>query len=635
MNAIEIKITCAWKTFIFGSLLLLAAVPDHARASDHPEMLGDLSLEALADVVITSVSKKEERKNQVAAAVFVLSGDEIRAHGAQTLAEALRLVPGISVARNSANSWSVSARGFNSSLADKMEVVLDGRSLYTPLFSGVWWDAQSTFMDDIERIEVIRGPGASVWGANAVHGVINIVTRAASETQGNVVNLGLGSEVKRQANVRHGGKIGERGHYRVYAQSSDYDSSESLAGKDNQDAWDFNQLGFRSDWGLASGAGLTVQGDAYEGELQQGNQMGEISGFNLLGRWDKTLNQHSTLSVQSYLDHTERVFPGQFSEDRDQIDLEIVHNFQFGERHNIVWGGGYRRSDDDIKGGAISFDPQSKTLETLSLFVQDQISLTETTTLTVGTKIEENDFTGTEVQPTLRLAWSPDPLHTLWGGLSRAIRTPNRVDNDISALGFAGSEDFESEVALTAETGYRFPFGQNANVDLVAFYTDYDKLRAVDASGPPPLMADNLGEGESWGVEVSSLWIPNSKTRLLFSYRYLDIDLEFPPTSLNGQLNADPTHEAFVRGSYALRDNLNLTAMLRYVDNLSADPSGLITTNQPVPSYTELNLGLQYNLSPRLEWSIHGQNLLDDSHQEFTGGAAIERSVFTQLKWRF
>lgn len=615
-------------------ILVFCAGLLHAQAS-HADDLSGFSLEDLANVVVTSVSKKAESKNSAAAAIYVLTGEEIRAHGVRSLPEALRLVPGLSVARTDSQNWAVSARGFNSFLADKMEVVLDGRSLYTPLFSGVFWDAQATLIDDIERIEVIRGPGASVWGANAVNGVINIVTKSSLYTQGNVANLGVGTEDS-HISMRHGGKVGNSGNYRIYAQGSDYDSTEMPQGMDGQDDWDLAQTGFRTDWALDSDSDLTVQGDAYEGELESQQDMGEISGFNLLGRWNRKLGADSGLSVQTYFEHIERIFPGQFDEDRDQFDLEIVHNFTLGQRQEIVWGASYRRSSDDIKsfpGSTTAFDPAADTLETLGIFVQDQIPLSATTELTLGTKIEENDYTGTEVQPTVRIAWSPDALHTLWGSVSRAVRTPNRLDRAVNIMGFTGSEDFDSEVAVSYEAGYRFPFGENANVDLAAFYVDYDELRAVDVSGPPPLFTANLGEATSRGIEASALWIPSSRSRWLFAYRYLDIDYEFPATSIGGEIGADPSHEAFIRSTYAIKDNLDVTGMLRYVDDLEFDQSTGPVSN--VSSYTELNLGLIYRISPNLEWSVHGENLLSDSHQEFSGNHEIERSVFTQLKWRF
>ncbi len=619
---------------LLGGLLSLTTVVAPADEYD----LTELSIEDLANLVVTSVSKKEERQQSAAAAIYVLTGDEIRAHGATNIAEALRLVPGLSVARSDAQNWAISARGFNSALADKMEVVLDGRSLYTPLFSGVFWDAQSTFIDDIERIEVIRGPGAAVWGANAVNGVINIVTRSAADTQGNIINLGLGDEVKRQMAARHGGRIGESGHYRVYAQGTDYDDSLDLNGNSRSDAWDLAQAGFRSDWQLEGGDGLTLQGDIYDGTLGTVSRDGEISGFNLLGRWQHRLDNQSQLSLQSYLDHSERLFPGEFEEERDTLDVELVHNFMFGSRHEFVWGAGFRHSSDQIDslpGGSISFAPDGDTLETASLFVQDEYRLNEHTQLTIGTKIEENDFTGTEVQPTLRIAWSPDNQRTWWGSVSRAVRTPNRLDRDVTIQGFTGSDDFESEVALSVESGYRFPLATDVRADITVFFTDYKDLRAINSSGLPPFPVDNLGEGESWGVEASALWIPGPRSRWLFAYRYLDLELEFPAQAINGQLNTDPKHQAFVRGHYELSDRLDITGMLRYSDELPEEAGSLVGGGDPVPSYTELNLGLVYRVSPQLEWSLHGRDLLHDSHREFGNTAEIERSVFTQLKWRF
>ncbi len=622
-------------------LLVSALLYSHgtAQASEIID-LTEFSLEALGDVVITSVSKKKEKKSSAAAAIYVLTGDEIRAHGVRSLPDALRLIPGLTVAKSGASDWAISARGFNSFLADKMEVVMDGRSLYTPLLSGVFWDAQSTFIDDIERIEVIRGPGASVWGANAVNGVINIVTRSSKDTSGTVVNTGVGTETKSHLSARHGGKLGEKGFYRAYVQSSDYDETKSLSGGGANDDWDYKQAGFRTDFQLDNSADLTVQGDLYDSNTSSNDSTGEISGFNLLGNWNKTLSNGSNLSTRVVYDHIERLMPGQFDEDRDQYEIELVHNFQWGTQHDIVWGAAYRLSEDVLKtipGGGISFDPESESLQTLSAFIQDQYSLTDTLELTFGTKVEENDFTGTEVQPTIRLAWSPDPLHTWWGALSRAVRTPNRLDRDSAIFGFRGSDEFDSEVAISAETGFRFPLNKSTTGDIAVFYTEYSELRAIARNGQS-FRAENLGEGESWGIEASTLWVPNHRANILFAYRYLSVDLDFPASSTSGQLNTDPDHQAFVRGSYKVNDKLLLSSMLRYVDKL-VDPdsrgAGATPSNSTVPAYKELNMGVIYQYSPTIEWSLHAENLLHSSHREFGNDVAIERSAYTQIKWRF
>ncbi len=509
------------------AFVLLGALISWSTNAESAEMLPDdlstLSLESLMNIEVTSVSKRAENLTSAAAAVFVLSGEEIRRSGVRSLPEALRLVPGVTVAQIDAHTWAVTARGFNSSLSDKLEVLLDGRSLYTPFFSGVYWDEKNTFMQDIERIEVIRGPGATLWGANAVNGVINIITKSASDTQGTVVEGGAGSGgVSRFAGARHGGKLGESGHYRAYVQTFEYDENQRRSGIDAQDGGDLSQLGFRSDWTRGERDAFTVQGDLYEGTAEEQVDT-QMEGYNLIGRWTRQLSETSEWSVQFFYDHYLRDDPtSNYQEERDTYDVDFSHRFRWLPKHEIVWGGGYRRSSDDIE--SFLFDPASRTLETYNLFIQDQIDLSDKLKLTIGSKFEQNDFTGFEIQPSLRFAYLVDDQHTFWGAISRAVRTPNRVDHDLFVPPVVvGSSDFESETVIAYELGYPTFLRDNLTLDTAIYYNVYDNLRGVNNSLATPEVS-NEGDGEGYGLETSAVWRLSDELTVRGSYNYQYVD---------------------------------------------------------------------------------------------------------------
>lgn len=620
-------------------VLLVSLCGGPLLAANHetlPEDLTELSLDALLEIQVTSVSKRKERLSQAAAAAFVLKGEEIRASGVQTLVEALRLIPGIMVARVDAHSWAVTARGVNSTLADKLEVQMDGRTLYTPLFSGIFWETQDTLLEDIDRIEVVRGPGGALWGANAVNGVINIVTKSATETQGTSLTVSGGNETRYQASARNGGTIGDNGHYRFYAKSSSYDGYKRANGGDPQDGWDLSQAGFRTDWALNDRDQLTVQGDLYDGDIELKGET--MSGFNFLANWQRALSEDSNLSLKFYYDHVERDIPTTFAEDRDQYDLELTHSFQLTPRQQIVWGGGIRRQQDQITnvpGSGLSFIPDSATLDTYNLYVQDQISITDSFTVTLGSKFENNDFTGNEVQPSARFSWVIDDDRTLWGAISRAVRIPNRLDHGFDIPGFImRSTEFESEEVVAYELGYRWRVSPTVSLDIAGFYNDFDQLRGVNSSSLPGII-DNEGEGRVYGLEASAQWVPRTDLRFLFAYTYLDVDLNpksgSTDTSIDNNDGIDPEHQAFIRGTWDINNHWSASGMLRYVDELNTLNTGR------VPSYTELNTALHWQALENLEISLIGENLLHDSHLEFGGpaGVAIERNLQLRLNWRF
>lgn len=664
------------KKIITVCLISLITVTTLAHSEDLPDDLTELSLDALINVQVTSVSKKKESLNKAAAAVYVLSGDEIRRSGASSIPEALRMVPGVHVARIDTHTWAISARGFNGSISDKLEVLMDGRSLYTPFFSGVFWDAQDTYMEDIDRIEVIRGPGATLWGVNAVNGVINIVTKSSSETQGLNAYVGGGDELKQLAGLRYGSKLGDKGHWRAYLKTTTRDDSVQANGLQSTDGYEMTQGGFRVDWDGNERDSFTVQGDVYDSSLENpviappagNNPAGDdddVSGYNLIGRWNRALGNGSSFALQLYIDHTERSSPGVFGEERDTYDLDFNHSFSLGERHEIVWGGGYRRSEDEQENppvapfsGRLLFLPDSERVSTYNLFVQDQIGLTDATTLTIGSKFSDNDYTGSEVLPSARLSWHPDATRTLWGAVSRAVRLPNRLDNDFvfRIEGFpgppviTGNREFDSEEVIAYEIGYRFQPLANLSLDLALFYNEYDELRGVEngVPGVTPSTIVNNHEADSYGGELAVFWRQSDKLRVWAGYSNLRLDFE-PKSGTNdvtteASQDNDPRHQGFVRMEWDVTSNIQAGGLLRYVDSIENQVSG--TPTSTLSSYTELDIRLAWSPRPAWEIAVVGQNLLDDSHAEQgvavgTANAAsaaavseVERGVYAVLTWR-
>jgi len=626
-------------------LFVVLALPQMALASA-PANLADLSLEELANIQIVSVSKKFEPLADAPASVFVITADDIRRAGASTLPEALRLAPNLQVARANARNYAISARGFDNVFSNKLLVMIDGRTIYSPLFSGVFWDAQDVVLEDIARIEVISGAGATIWGANAVNGVINIITRPAQETQGTLVAAGAGAHEKNGV-VRYGGALANGGHYRVYGKHADNDDTETASGKNAFDGWRRDQTGFRSDWRNAASI-LTVQGDAYEGGLHQaGTADIRIAGANLLGRLTRTLDDDSSLLLRAYVDHTERNQPGAFVENLDTIDLEMQHTLRPAKAHELSWGAGYRIGFDRVhNAAAFAFLPGSIDLHTASLYAQDEIALLDRLRLTLGMKLENNNYTGTEHLPTARLAWKPDSSRLVWGSASRAVRAPSRIDRDFFAptnpkvvngvpqYAFAGGPDFSSETVNAYEIGYRAQPLSSVSYSITAFYDDYDKLRTIspNTAGPGFVIA-NGAEGSIHGIEMWGSWQAARRWRLSGGLVAQRRDLHAKPgvTDIAGGTalaSSDASNHWMLRSSHDFNGNKELDLTLRHVGQLS---------NVVVPAYTSLDVRLGWKISPELELSIVGQNLLDAAHGEFGAAATrseFERGVFVKAVWR-
>src|SRR5688572_15258115 len=435
-----------WAAALAGVGFLLPGFAAEPAAPSPGNGIMDMDLESLMKIEVTSVSKRPEKLSDAAAAIYVISNEEIRRSGVTSIPEALRLAPGLEVARQDSHTWAISSRGFNDEFANQLLVLIDGRSVYTPLFAGVYWDVQDLPLEDINRIEVIRGPGASLWGANAVNGVINITTRRAKDTQGLLISAGAGNEERGFGTIRYGGKIGEQAHFRVYGKYLNRDDSGLTNGLSANDSWSMWRGGMRLDWEPSHNNLLTLQGDIYTGELNQtvtvpslsappSEELREkvgVSGGNVLGRWSHQFSDTSELSLKAYYDRTERDRVV-FDETRDIFDLDLQHRFQLGDRHDFVVGLGYNITSDDLDNRfAVSFDPTHRTASLYSAFVQDEIELVrDRLRLTMGTKIEHNDYTGWEVQPNARLSWSITKRQTAWFAASRAISTPSRAEDDI------------------------------------------------------------------------------------------------------------------------------------------------------------------------------------------------------------
>ncbi|MDG9668694.1 TonB-dependent receptor [Hahella sp. CR1] len=620
---------------------------------------------------VTSLAKRSETLQDAAAAVFVISRDDIRRSGVTSIPEALRLAPGVEVTRKGANSWGVALRGFNHDLSNKLLVLIDGRSVYSPLYAGVFWDAQDTLLEDIVRIEVIFGPGGTLWGANAVNGVINIITRSSQDTQDGFAELGGGDEEKGFAGVRYGGRLGDY-TARAYVKAFDRDDSLLLDGEDARDGWRMGQGGFRIDRKTPLDH-YTLQGDIYsgseEGEFRDDFTLGTLPddpqpgkstfvGGNLLARWERENVDRSGLRLQSYYDHTRRNIPGAYNVKVHTLDVDFQYHFRASSRQEVTLGAGVRVVQDQLDNTLFAtFEPDQRTMKTYSVFAQDKVDLwRERLYLTLGSKFEYNDFTGFESQPNARLSWSVSDDQMLWASASRAVRVPSRLDADLTLtaplaiegiplpiyVNVNGNEDFHSETLKAYETGWRYQPLDELSFDLAFFYNEYDDLQTMEPEAPliipdptipyivlPNALANGM-EGRSHGGTMSTQWQPVSFWRLRFQYAYLDLDLKSKPES--SDVSAENIEDNSPRNQYSvlsfldLPHNLSLYTGFRFVDELQS---------LGVDDYTALDMSLGWKASNDIEALLTVQNLTDKGHLEFGGNKEIERSVFARLIVRF
>jgi iron complex outermembrane receptor protein len=599
-----------------------------------------MTIEELADIEISSVSKRPEPLSSAAASVYVITREEIRRYGATSIPEILRLAPNLQVARVDSSQYAITARGFNSTTANKLLVLIDGRAVYTPLFSGVFWDVQDTLIEDIERIEVISGPGGTLWGSNAVNGVINIITRNSRDTLGGLASIGGGPD-ERGGAIRYGARLGQDGTYRLYAKGFGRENTENSGGVSARDSWGKGQLGFRMDWAKA-GDTLMLDGAGYDGSIDQRRfNDRSIAGAHLLGRWNRTLQNQSAIQVQAYYDLTRRLFPGTFGEVLQTFDLDAQHRFSLGDRHEFVWGGGYRLNHDRVDNEPVlAFLPPRRDLHRANVFVQDSIALAERLELTLGAKLEYNSYTRFEVQPNARLAWDLRDYGLLWSAMSRAVRTPSRIDREFfvprsAPFMIAGGPDFKSETLIAYEIGYRVQPVTQASFSIATFYNVYDDLRSVEptSGGLPPFVIDNKMEGESYGVEMWGTYQVLDWWRLSAGYNYLNKNLRLKRGSRDTigvrAAGNDPEHQFSTRSAMNLPYNLELDAALRWVDRLP-DPN--------VPSYVALDARLGWIVSKGVELSMVGFNLTDQRHPEFGAvptRSELRRTFYLRLLWNF
>ncbi|MGH8707568.1 MAG: TonB-dependent receptor plug domain-containing protein [Burkholderiales bacterium] len=612
------------------------AASAQAQAASRGE-LADLSLEELANLEVTSVSRRAERLSDAPASIFVITGDDIRRSGATSLPEALRLAPNLQVARVDARQYAISARGFNSTAAAKLLVLIDGRTVYTPLFSGVFWDAQDTLLEDIERIEVISGAGGTLWGTNAVNGVINIITKRATDTQGTLAYAGGGNE-EAGLGARHGLRLDNGGGLRVYGKGFSRDSTVRASGADVPDQWHSGQAGFRADWGAGSDS-YTFQGDAYQGKADQ-TAPGDVSlsGGNVLFRWDRQLAGGDRVHVQAYFDNTQRDIPGTFAERLDTYDVEFQHALSLGSDNLLTWGGGHRFSKDSVTNTtALAFLPADRDLKWTNVFAQDEYRWSDALRLTAGARVEHNPYTGTEWLPSARLAWRIDPARLAWAAASRAVRAPSRIDREFFVPGqppftvLAGGPDFRSEISNVFEIGYRAQPSARASYSVTAFRSLHEHQRTVEPGPQGPVIGNGM-EGESTGLEAWGKLQVTPRWRLSAGGTLLDQDLRLAPGSGATGVSVagnDPKRQFSLRSSHDLGAAQELDVIVRYVSALP-DP--------PVRSYTAFDARYSWRVRAGLELSVSVQNLFDDRHLEFFGSggsrAEIERGVFVKAVWQ-
>ena len=634
--------------------------------------LKQLSLEQLGDVLVTTSSKEPEEVWRTAAAIFVLTQDDIRRSGATSVPEALRLVPGVEVARIDSSSWAVGIRGFGSGFSKSVLVLIDGRNVYTPLFAGVNWKLQNVMLEDVNRIEVIRGPGGTIWGTNAVNGVINIITKNSKDSRGALVSVGGGNIDQGTGAFRYGGGTGRHLNYRVYGMAFGRGPEFHTDG-DRFDDWQLGQGGFRLDWDGQGKDTFTLQGDLYKGAVGQRedlafysppssinvDQAQEVSGGNILGRWRHELTNGSDFQFQAYYDRTYRL-GSQVGETRNTLDIDFIHHFSALPRQNIIWGLGARWSPSDVVQTVATLDflPHHQSDNVYSVFAQDQVEIVRNKlSATIGSKFEHNIYTGWETQPSARLLWTPSVHQSVWAAVTRAVRSPSRLDEDLQLTGLvtaapmpiflrlAGNPEFVSETLLGYELGYRKLVTSNFYVDFSVFHNSYNNLTSLGAltfsfeTSPPPLRLvatvpwANGIKGNTDGVEIAPEWKATTWLELKPSYSYLNLDLKNKPgnadtSMLQTDQGSSPRHELTIQALVNLPKRFEFDSTYRYVSALPA---------QSVKSYSTMDVRLGWRFTERIELSVVGQNLFQPFHGEFGGDPGglvpIKRAAYAKVVW--
>lgn len=668
----------------FAPLVRAAAQQDASgSAAGQKTSLADQSLEDLMNIEVTSVSKKEQKLLQTAAAVFVITQEDIQRSGATNIPDLLRMVPGMDVGQINGSTWAISARGFNSQFSNKLLVMIDGRVVYTSTFAGVFWDTMDLPLEDIERIEVIRGPGGTIWGANAVNGVINIVTKKAGETKGGLVTAGAGNIEQGFGMAQYGGSLTKGMDYRIYTKYFNQDHYLDLNDQNGADGWRAIRGGFRIDSSVTPKDTLTIEGDLTNGrEGEYGFVLPSVTSPTLVpvaeqvsssdgsmnGIWTHTFSERSQTELQLSFDRHVRDDP-QNPEIRDTYSAQFQNHVLWGSRQDVVWGLGYQESPDKITGGlTVTMNPTERNLQVFSSFAQDQIALApDRLYFTLGTKFEHNDYTGFEFMPSARLAWMPAKNRTIWAAVSRALRAPSRNDTNLvlnfgslptnppTLLRLLGNPDFKDERLIAYEAGYRTTLSDRISLDATAYYNDYDSLQTTEplapffenSPAPPhevdPFTYENLMYGETDGVEFAANWKVSRRFSLSPGYALEQIHMHTKPTSQDMQTglfiqgNA-PTHEGMLRAHWQIQQTVSWDASAYFVDRLNQQGP---ESNTVIPAYTRVDTGLTWRPMEKLNVSFVGQNLEKDHHEEFQdiNGALqnglFKRNAYVKLAWRF
>ena len=637
------------------------------------------------NVEVTSASKKEQKLSRVAAAIFVITQEDIRRSGATNIPDLLRMVPGLDVGQINGSTWAIGARGFNDQFSDKLLVMIDGRIVYTPNFAGVYWDMVDLPLREIDRIEVIRGPGGSIWGANAVNGVISIFTKRAADTRGATVEATGGSLVQGAGSVEYGGKAGKDTDFRVFTKYFNDGPQEGLDGGSGDDGWHMLRSGFRADTSVTAKDSLTWEGNLYtarEGEL--GFFLPSITSPGLIpiaeeisygggfvqSNWKHQYGENSDSELQVSFTRYRRDDPLE-PETRDTLYADYQRHFGWGARQDIILGGGYYYTSDNIAGSlTVSFNPPSKTLQVFDAFAQDEIALIrDRLYLTVGTKFEHNDYTGFGWMPSIRAAWEASSRHMFWAAVSRALRTPSRNDSNlVVGLGgfpgpngvpvfeeFIGDPNYQDEQLTAYEAGYRTTFSKSFSVDLAAYFNHYTDLQSIEPSAsffqsnpaPPhevdPLTYANLLYGETHGLEVAGKWQASRRWQISPGFAFEQIHLHQRPTSQSVvsvpyyQGNA-PERMAQLRSHVELAKRWSWDASAYYVDPLK-NQGPLV--NVRIPAYTRVDSGFTWQAGERLSLSVVGQNLAQTRHLEFDDvfgsmqSGELKRSGYIRISWSF
>jgi iron complex outermembrane receptor protein len=598
--------------------------------------LVELSLEELRDVVVSSVARRDQPLSEAAASIYVITGDEIRRSGATTLPEALRLAPNLQVAAIDARQYAITARGFNSNIANKLLVMVDGRTIYSPLFSGVFWDAQDFVASDIDRIEVISGPAGATWGTNAVNGVINVVTLPTAKAQGPSLSTTIGT-LERSATGRLGLTLSDELTVRGHVKSFKRDASEVRGGSDAGDASTGTFAGLRADWARGDDA-VSLDGNTYRSETDARPLAGavELSGTNLRAQWTRRLGDRSEFEVQSYLDRTERKDRYLLQEEADIFDVEAKYLRTDGN-HRWLTGLGYRRAKERSEPGLLfAFVPAEQQLEWYSVFVQDEVHVADHLALTLGLRMERNVYSGWESLPSVRLGYTLEGGGLVWSALSRAVRSPSRFDREIVApptppFVIAGGPNFDSEVANVAELGYRTQVGPNASVSITAFIQDYDRLRSGEFDGSQFVFANGI-EGEVRGIEAWGSWQPFVAWRLDAGLLWLDKNLRVKEGSTDtvgpSNLGNDPRTQWSLRSIHRLADSVEASVAIRHVAELPFPK---------IPAYTATNLTINWKAREDLQLSLGVRDAFNSSHAEYQGFSSISeipRSAFVTLSYQ-